>query len=223
MTLSFYGAAQEVTGSCHCLETNGKKILVDCGLQQGQDEKDDQKLPFAAADIDFVVLTHAHIDHSGRIPLLVKEGFDGKIFATKATCDLIAIMLRDSAHIQEMDAMRDNRKLKRAERMRSSRFIRWPMSENLKITLHPAPTMMCDISEVVKDRFVDAGLSGLGLGRNLSERGCLSARKTLSGDIGNLNQPSSATLVLKQADNVVRSETYGDRNHEKSEDLRPTG
>ncbi|MGZ5500785.1 MAG: MBL fold metallo-hydrolase, partial [Nitrososphaeraceae archaeon] len=108
MNLSFYGAAKEVTRSCYCLEANGKKFLVDCGLQQGQDEKDDQRLPFSARDINFVVLTHAHIDHSGRLPLLVKEGFSGRIYAIKATCDLISIMLKDSAHIQEMDAMWEN-------------------------------------------------------------------------------------------------------------------
>ena len=96
------------------METNGKKLLVDCGLQQGKDEKDDQRLPFNARDINFVVLTHAHIDHNGRLPLLVKEGFNGRIYAIKATCDLISIMLKDSARIQEMDAMLENKKAKRA-------------------------------------------------------------------------------------------------------------
>ena len=114
MNLTFYGAAKEVTGSCYCLEANGKKLLIDCGLQQGQEEKDDQSLPFNARDINFVVLTHAHIDHSGRLPLLVKEGFSGRIYATKVTCDLISIMLKDSAHIKEMDAMWENKKGKRA-------------------------------------------------------------------------------------------------------------
>ena len=78
MKLSFFGAAHAVTGSCHCLEVNGRKILIDCGLQQGRDERDNQELDFAAGYIDAVVVTHAHIDHSGRIPLLVKEAFRGR-------------------------------------------------------------------------------------------------------------------------------------------------
>jgi metallo-beta-lactamase family protein len=114
VNLSFFGATKEVTGSCYCLEANGKKFLVDCGMQQGQDVKEDQRLPFDASNIDFVILTHAHIDHSGRLPLLVKEGFHGSIYAIKATCDLISIMLRDSAHIQESDTIWENKKTKRA-------------------------------------------------------------------------------------------------------------
>ena len=106
MKLTFYGAAHEVTGSCHCIEVAGKRILIDCGLQQGRDEKDDQQLPFKADSIDCVLITHAHIDHSGRLPLLVKNGFHGQIFAIEATCELLSIMLRDSGHIQEMDAQR---------------------------------------------------------------------------------------------------------------------
>lgn len=78
MQLIFYGAAHEVTGSCYCLMVNGKKILIDCGLQQGADEDDNHKLPFYASQIDYVIVTHAHIDHSGRLPLLVKNGYQGK-------------------------------------------------------------------------------------------------------------------------------------------------
>ena len=104
MKLSFYGADQCVTGSCHCLEVNGRRILVDCGLQQGRDEVSNAEFPFAANTIDYLLVTHAHIDHSGRIPLLVKEGFQGQIFATRLTCQLMSVMLRDSAFIQESDA-----------------------------------------------------------------------------------------------------------------------
>ena len=85
MKISFYGADRCVTGSCHGLEVNGKKILVDCGLQQGRDEVDNRELPFNPADIDFVLVTHAHIDHTGRIPLLVKNGFHGTIIASRLT------------------------------------------------------------------------------------------------------------------------------------------
>ena len=121
MNLSFYGAAKEVTGSCYLMEVNGKKFLVDCGLQQGQDEKDDQGLQFNASEINFVVLTHAHIDHSGRLPLLVKEGFTGKIYATKATVGLITILLRDSANIQAMDAKWENKRGKRRGKKRKNK------------------------------------------------------------------------------------------------------
>ena len=100
MKLTFFGAAHAVTGSCHCLEVGGKKILIDCGLQQGRDEHDGNTLDFAPSYIDYVIVTHAHIDHSGRIPLLVKEGFGGEIYATRLTAQLLSIMLRDSAFIQ---------------------------------------------------------------------------------------------------------------------------
>lgn len=116
MKLSFFGADQCVTGSCHCLEVNGKKILIDCGLQQGRDEVDNSSLPFHAGEIDFVLVTHAHIDHSGRIPMLLKQGFQGRIFATRLTAQLLDIMLQDSAHIQESDAEYQNRKNLRAGR-----------------------------------------------------------------------------------------------------------
>ena len=116
MKLRFYGADRCVTGSCHCLEVNGKKILVDCGLQQGRDEIDNTALPFHPGSIDVVLVTHAHIDHSGRIPMLIKNGFQGRIITTRLTADLLDIMLQDSAHIQEQDAEYQNRKNKRAGR-----------------------------------------------------------------------------------------------------------
>ena len=104
MKLCFYGADQCVTGSCHCLEVNGKRILVDCGLQQGRDEISNGEFPFAAGEIDVVLVTHAHIDHSGRIPMLIKQGFQGRSVTTRLTAELLDIMLLDSAHIQESDA-----------------------------------------------------------------------------------------------------------------------
>ena len=116
MLLTFFGADKEVTGSCHCLTVNGRRILIDCGLQQGADVTNQAELPFPASSISYVLVTHAHIDHSGRLPLLVKQGFQGKIIATRKTCYLLSIMLRDSAHIQEMDAETEGRKRKRAGR-----------------------------------------------------------------------------------------------------------
>ena len=116
MKLSFFGADQCVTGSCHCLEVNGKRLLVDCGLQQGRDELDNSDLPFAANTIDCVLVTHAHIDHSGRIPMLVRQGFKGRILTTRLTAQLLEIMLSDSAHIQEADAEYQSKKNQRAGR-----------------------------------------------------------------------------------------------------------
>ena len=107
MHLSFWGAAGEVTGSKHILEVGDKKILLDCGLHQGRREESDEKnrtLPFDAKSIDAVLLSHAHIDHCGLLPLLVKNGFTGSIFCTKVTADVLEPMLLDSAHIQEMEA-----------------------------------------------------------------------------------------------------------------------
>ena len=110
MKLTFIGAAHEVTGSCHYLEACGKHILIDCGLEQGPDLYENQEIPINPSMIDYILLTHAHIDHSGKIPLLVKNGFKGEIICTFATSDLCSIMLRDSAHIQESEAEWRNRK-----------------------------------------------------------------------------------------------------------------
>ncbi|NLA53555.1 MAG: MBL fold metallo-hydrolase, partial [Clostridiales bacterium] len=114
MDLCFLGAAREVTGSRYLLSTKGKNILIDCGMEQGHDTYENQELPVAAGEIECVVLTHAHIDHSGMIPRLYKEGFRGPVYATKATASLCDIMLRDSAHIQESEAEWRNRKAKRS-------------------------------------------------------------------------------------------------------------
>ena len=114
MKLTFIGADHEVTGSCHLIEINGKNILLDCGMEQGRDIYVNQKLPVNEADIDYVFLSHAHIDHSGYLPLIVKNGFKGKIYSTRATAQLCSLMLLDSAHIQEFEAEWRNRKAKRA-------------------------------------------------------------------------------------------------------------
>ena len=114
MKLTFVGAAHEVTGSCHFLQVAGKNVLVDCGMEQGPDLYENPGLPISATEVDYVFLTHAHIDHSGMLPKLAKDGFKGQIFTTYATADLCDIMLRDSAHIQEFEAEWRNRKGRRA-------------------------------------------------------------------------------------------------------------
>ena len=114
MKLTFLGAAHEVTCSCTLLEACGKKILIDCGMEQGPDIYENRELPVPPAAIDFVFLTHAHIDHSGKLPLLIKNGFCGNVYATAATHDLCAIMLADTAHIQEAEAVWKNRRAQRS-------------------------------------------------------------------------------------------------------------
>ena len=114
MKLTFIGAAHEVTGSCSYLEVRGKRVLVDYGMEQGRDYYENAPLPVKPAEIDAVLVTHAHIDHTGLLPLLYRGGFRGAIHATRATCNLCDIMLRDSAHIQEFEADWRNRKNKRS-------------------------------------------------------------------------------------------------------------
>ena len=216
MKLSFYGADQCVTGSCHCLEVGGKHILIDCGLQQGRDEIDNASLPFHPGQIDYVLVTHAHIDHSGRIPLLIKQGFQGRILTTRLTADLLDIMLQDSAHIQESDAEYKNRKNQRAGR---------PMEEPL-YTVEDAMRVrefmdtceygqqihICDGVDAV---FIDAGhlLGSASIRLTLTEGG---ETRTIvfSGDIGNVDQPIIRNpQFFTGADYVVMESTYGDRNH----------
>ena len=221
MNLSFYGAAREVTGSCYYLESNGKKFLIDCGLQQGQDEKDIQRLPFDARDIDFAILTHAHIDHSGRLPLLAREGFSRKIYATSATCDLISVMLKDSAKIQEMDARWKNKKAKRAGKNEvAPLYTTADVEDTLKLLVPCDYGQTSEISSGIRFDFVDAGhiLGSASVELFLAEGG-KDKKIVFSGDLGNTGQPIiKDPQYIKEADYVVMESTYGDRNHEKSDD-----
>ena len=219
MKLTFFGAAHAVTGSCHCVECGGKKILVDCGLQQGRDEKDNQALDFNAGYIDAVVVTHAHIDHSGRIPLLVKQGFAGNIYCTRLTGQLLSIMLRDSAHIQESDAQWANQKGRRAgEEPVEPLYTVADAEEAVRhvVTCEYGTTLQ--IADGVKIRFVDAGhlLGSSSVEMWLTEGG--ETRKVVfSGDIGNRDQPIIRDpQYIGDADYVLTESTYGDRLHDMS-------
>ena len=217
MQLVFYGADKEVTGSCHCLEACGKKVLVDCGLYQGEYDEENAKFPFYPSQIDAVVITHAHIDHSGRLPLLVKNGYRGKIFATAATCDLLSIMLRDSAHIQTVDALNANRRGRREGREPVEPL--YTVEDAEETLRHFVP---CGYGETVQPfegvrfRMVDAGhlLGSASVEMWATENG--ETRKIVfSGDIGNLNQPIIRDpQYLSEADYVVMESTYGNREHE---------
>ena len=219
MKLHFYGADRAVTGSCHCLEVCGKRVLVDCGLQQGGDERDDQKLPFLAGEIDYVIITHAHIDHTGRLPLLVKEGFHGTIHATRLTGQLMSIMLRDSAHIQESDAKWENQKGKRAGRDPVEPLYTLADAEAvlplIQVCEYGEEVELCD---GISFRMVDAGhlLGSASVEIRFTEGG---ETRTIvfSGDIGNVQQPIIRDpQFLTRADYVVMESTYGDRNHENT-------
>lgn len=216
MQLSFFGADHEVTGSCHYLQACGKKILIDCGMQQGPDEYEHQEIPFAPGEIDYVLLTHAHIDHSGRLPLLAKLGFRGAICATDATCDLCGIMLRDSAHIQEFEAEWKNRKGKRAGReeiepMYTMRDAEAAISQ-LEPYVYNQVEQLCDGIAI---RFIDAGhlLGSASIELWVTEED-VTKKLVFSGDVGNLNQPLiNDPSYIAEADYVVVESTYGDRLH----------
>ena len=216
MKLHFYGADRCVTAPCHCLEINGKKILVDCGLQQGRDELDNRYLAFAPGNIDILLVTHAHIDHTGRIPLLVKNGFHGRILTTRLTADLMKIMLLDSAHIQESDAEYENRKGERAGREHvDPLYTEQDALDVFKYVTTCEYKEKVDLCEGVSAVFTDAGhlLGSASITLELEENG---VHKTIvfSGDIGNVDQPIIRDpQLLKKADYVVMESTYGDRNH----------
>jgi metallo-beta-lactamase family protein len=217
MQLVFYGADKEVTGSCHCLEACGKRILIDCGLYQGESESENRSFPFYPSQIDAVVITHAHIDHSGRLPLLVKEGFQGKIYATGKTCDLLGIMLRDSAHIQMVDALNANRKKRRAgEAAKEPLYTLDDAEETLKHLVPCVYGETVSLFDGIRFRMIDAGhlLGSASIEFHVEENG---QKQTVvfSGDIGNVNQPIIRDpQYLTEADYVVMESTYGNREHD---------
>ena len=220
MKLTFFGAAKAVTGSCHCLEVNGTRILIDCGLQQGRDERDNRVLDFAPGYIDYVIVTHAHIDHTGRIPLLVKQGFHGKIVTTRLTGQLMSIMLRDSAHIQESDAQWQNQKGRRAGRAPVEPLYTIADAENaMELVETYEYGELVDLFEGVRLRFADAGhlLGSACLELWLTEEG-VTRKIVFSGDLGNVDQPIIRDpQYIDEADYVVMEGTYGDRLHEPPE------
>ena len=220
MKLTFFGAAKAVTGSCHCVEVNGKRILIDCGLQQGRDERDNRVLDFAPGYIDYVIVTHAHIDHTGRIPLLVKQGFHGKIVTTRLTGQLMSIMLRDSAHIQESDAQWQNQKGRRAGRAPVEPLYTIADAENaMELVETYEYGERVELFEGVRLRFADAGhlLGSACLELWLTEEG-VTRKIVFSGDLGNVDQPIIRDpQYIDEADYVVMESTYGDRLHEPPE------
>lgn len=225
MKIEFLGAAHEVTGSCHYLEFADKHVLVDCGMEQGPDLYVNQEIPVNASTIDYVFVTHAHIDHSGLLPMLYNHGFRGQIFTTTATHQLCEIMLKDSAHIQMFEAEWKNRKAKRAGRPEVVPL--YDMNDAVGVLGH---FVSCDYHSVInvceglKVRFVDAGhLLGsssieMWISENTAE-GVEERKIVFSGDIGPGNRPLiKDPEYLTSADYVVMESTYGDRTHETPPD-----
>ncbi len=216
MKITFLGAAHEVTGSCTLLEACGKNILIDCGMEQGADIYENCDIPVAACDIDAVCLTHAHIDHSGKIPMLTAQGFKGEIYSTMATYKLCNIMLRDSAHIQEFEAEWRNRKAKRAG---SEEYVPLYTLKDAEDALkqfkyydYNEPTQIFD---GIRITFIDAGhlLGSASILFEITENG-KTERVIFSGDLGNTNRPLiNDPSIPPVADYVVIESTYGDRTH----------
>ena len=219
MRLMFIGADHEVTGSCHYLKACGKHILIDYGMEQGGNIYENAELPIPPSDVDFVLVTHAHIDHSGLLPLLYAKGFKGQVYATQATCDLCHIMLKDSAHIQEMEAEWKNRKARRAGNAEVPPLFTMADAEGvLQHFVACSYNEIVALSENVKIRFTDVGhlLGSSSIEIWVTENG--SEKKIVfSGDIGNKNKPLiKDPSYIEEADFVVMECTYGDRSHDRT-------
>ena len=224
MKLTFIRADHEVTGSCTMLEIGGHYGLVDCGMEQGRDLFENIPIPVAAAELEFVLVTHAHLDHTGLLPLLYKQGFRGAVYATEATCDLCDIMLKDSAHIQISEAEWKTRKATRAGQPPVEPIYDLEDVEGLLKLLRPCPyAEQLQVAEGLVVRFTDVGhLLGSACIEAWLTEGETNRKIIFSGDVGNTDQP-----ILKDpqtpegADYVMIESTYGDRYHERGMDYVP--
>ncbi len=221
MKLTFIGACRQVTGSLHLLEACGLNIIIDCGLEQGNNIYENAPMPVKFSEIDYIILTHAHIDHAGRIPFACKNGFNGTVLASNATCALSEIMLRDSAYIQIQDAEWKNRKAQRAG---------LPMVKPLYDLNDAANALdhfrgihyneLVELGDGVSIRLVDAGhLLGSASVEVFLEEDGVSRKLVFSGDIGNPGKPLIRNpQYIEEADYVIMESTYGGRHHEPSID-----
>lgn len=224
MKVTFLGATKTVTGSNFLVEGAGKKFLVDCGMYQGSaaDEfENEAPFLFNVDEIDFMLLTHAHIDHSGRIPKLYNEGYRKDVIATKATCDLCSIMLPDSGHIQEMESEWRNRKRERkGEEPVPPIYTAEDAAKSLEIFRPVQYNEIVDIDENIKARFNDAGHM---LGSSIIEVWITENGETkkivFTGDLGNNDIPLlSPPTMISDADYLVMESTYGNRLHMRNDD-----
>lgn len=220
MKLTFIGAAHEVTGSCHYLEVGNKHILIDCGMEQGVQTYENAELPIEEAMVDYVLLTHAHVDHSGMLPALYAKGFRGQILTTIATADLCSIMLRDCAHIQMQEAEWKNRKAKRHSGVEPHEPL-YTMEDAdgaIKKIVPCHYNQVIELCEGVKVRFTDVGhLLGSASIEVWATEGGVTKKIVFSGDVGNINQPLiKDPEKTEEADYVVVESTYGDRIHSET-------
>lgn len=228
--IQFWGAARTVTGSMHLLSVNGARILLECGLYQGKRQESFERnrhLPFDARDVDVMILSHAHIDHSGNIPNLVKSGFQGPIYSTFATRDLCAAMLRDSGHIQEMDVEYVNRKRARkgeppVEPIYTSEDAVQCLGQFISIGYKRSFPILPDVSLT----FLDAGhilgsaIVILDVG-NRSEDATKAQRLVFSGDLGRPEKPIlEDPSTIEGCDTLIIESTYGDRRHPDTADAQ---
>ncbi len=221
MDIRFLGAVKGVTGSCHCIEFNGKKALLDCGMFQGKDEELNlEEFEINPAEIDYLFLSHSHIDHSGRIPLLVKRGFKGIIYCSKPTYDLCEIMLIDSAHIQETEAEWKNRKAKRSgKRLIEPIYTQADAAASFKYFKTVLYEQIIDVDEHLQVKFSDAGHI---LGSSIIEMWFRDDKETIklvySGDLGMDEKPLlKDPEIIESADYLIIESTYGNRIHENIE------
>ena len=221
MKISFHGADRDVTGSCHLVECAGKRILIDCGLYQGSRElveENSDDFGFDPGSIDFLLVTHAHLDHCGRIPLLSKRGFRGEIITTAASRELMRLVMLDSAHLQEEEASyHARRRARHGHRSRPAPLYR--VLDALNSTEHFGRTAVyrrpLQLAPGIRATFFDAGhiLGSASIYLELEEHG---HRRTVlfSGDLGNSHSPLlEDPSIIRKADVLLMESTYGDREH----------
>ena len=219
MKIKFCGASSGVTGSCHLLTTENHKVLLDCGLFQGgksQEALNYEPFPFDPAEIECVILSHAHIDHCGRLPLLVKQGFTGKIYCTDATADLLDVMLKDSGFIQEKDAEWKSRRNARTGKPPVEPLYTYlDACEALKYVEPVLYDQLIEINDNMRIVFNDAGhILGSSIVELWVKEDDKESKIVFSGDLGMTDRPILRDpTVIKKADYVIMETTYGNRNH----------
>ena len=224
MKVTFLGAAKTVTGSNFLVEGAGKKFLVDCGMYQGaaaEELENSAPFMFNIDEIDFMLLTHAHIDHSGRIPKLYNEGYRNPIFATKATCDLCSIMLPDSGHIQEMEIEWKNRKrMRKGEKPLPPLYTAEDAAKSLEIFTPVQYDQLIEIDENIHVRFNDAGhMLGSAIIEVWIKEDGEQKKIVFTGDLGNNDIPLlDSPTMIETADYLVMESTYGGRLHNRNDD-----
>ena len=224
MDIQFLGAAKMVTGSNYLITTDSYKILIDCGMFQGNEEKEKMNFmdfPYDAEEIDYLILTHAHIDHSGRIPKLIKDGFRGKIICTKPTADLCEIMLLDSAKIQESDTEWENKKrLRTGQKFVEPLYTIKDAKESLKYFDPYFYNQRINLNEEISIRFKDAGhVLGSAIVEMWVYKGREATKIVFSGDLGMPGRPIIKDLeFIDDADYLIIESTYGNTNHEPFRD-----